>query len=320
MALSEFEIIERIFRRGGNRSDVVLGIGDDAAVVRVRPEQCLAIATDTIVEGVHFPIGTDAADIGYRALAVNLSDLAAMGAEPTWANLALTLPAADQKWLQSFANGFFELADRHQVQLIGGDTTRGPLSISVTLHGWLEHAPGLRRNGARVGDEIIVSGTLGDAAAGLACIMNKEKFAATVAATLAMRFLRPNPRVELGRFLLSRAHSAIDVSDGFLADLSHILRQSGVGATVRTADIPISSVLSGSVPSAQALNHALNGGDDYELCFTLQPARWAEVDAWAKEHGITLTKVGCIEAHPGLRLIDADGKPVDHHISGYRHF
>lgn len=323
MSLSEFEIIERFFRRAGGRADVRVGVGDDGAIVRVPPGRELVIATDTIVDGVHFPEGMDAADIGYRALAVNLSDLAAMGAEPAWASLALTLPANDQDWLQGFATGFFELADLHGVQLIGGDTTRGPLSATVTIHGFVEQGQALLRAGARAGDLIVISGTLGDAAAGLAELAVEAGRAAidpAIAAVLKSRFRRPTPRLQLGRLLRSCAHAAIDISDGFAADLGHILTSSGVGATVQIGDLPLSAELRQAVGDRCAADIALNGGDDYELCATIPVEAWEPLRSWAENTGMRLSCVGHIESTAGLRLIAGDGSQVIHHSSGYRHF
>lgn len=323
MSLSEFGIIEQYFTRAGGRADVRVGVGDDAAIVRVPPGHELVIATDTIVDGVHFPEGLDAADIGYRALAVNLSDLAAMGAEPAWASLALTMPAVDEDWLAGFAAGFFELADRHGVQLIGGDTTRGPLSVTVTIQGFVEQGRAVLRSGARAGDLIVVSGTLGDAAAGLAELSEesgRQTLNPATAAALKSRFLRPTPRLALGRFLGNFAHSAIDVSDGFAADLGHILTSSGVGAIVQIADLPVSAELRQAVGDRSAVDIAVNGGDDYELCVTIPVEAWEQGRSWAEQNGLRLTCVGRIEPTPGLRLIAGDGSQVIHHSSGYRHF
>ena len=321
MPLSEFELIERYFNRNLiNRSDVILGIGDDAAIVRVPDDRDCAVATDTMLAGVHFPASVSAEDLGYRALAVNLSDLAAVGAEPAWATLALTIPEADPQWLENFARGFLTLAAEHGVQLIGGDVTRGPLSITVTIQGLLPRNRALRRSGARPGDLIYVSGTLGDAALGLQYVNASKAFPAEHGTFLAARFFRPVARVELGRALLDVATSAIDISDGLSADLGHILDSSHVGATVEVSRLPLSAAMRSVADTEQALRYALSGGDDYELCCTVPPSDVSRIEAAGESCGCAVTCVGVITAMPGLRLLKADRSAIQLDTHGYHHF
>lgn len=319
MALGEFEIIRRFFSHPPGRNDVLLGVGDDAALIAPPAGRQLVAAMDTLVEGVHFPRGFDAEDVGYRALAVNLSDLAAMGAEPAWALLALTLPTADGPWLERFARGFFELAEQHGVALVGGDTTHGPLTVTVQLLGSIEPGAALLRRGAREGDLIYVSGTLGDAAAGLECLSSRDPARAGLAMELAERFRRPTPRVALGRALRGIASAAIDVSDGLAADLTHILEASGVGASLEVAHLPLSRYLEDYGPREAGWRLALAGGDDYELLFTVPPTRAEALRALDPAFG-PLSPLGVIEARPGLRLVGPTGKPYRLASRGYRHF
>lgn len=256
--MNEFDIIRRFFTEQKiKRDDVILASGDDCAIVKAPRHQRIAITTDTLIAGVHFPLQTSAYDIGYKALAVNLSDLAAMGATPAWASMALTLPHIDETWLQDFAKGFFDLASEFHVQLIGGDLTRGALSITITAQGFVPNDAMLTRSGANVGDLIYVTNTIGDAA--FALTHPSEK-------TLP-RLNRPYPQVNIGKALLNVATAAIDISDGLLADLQHILEKSGVGARINLEKIPLSEELA-ALPLAEAFSFALNGGDDYQLCFT----------------------------------------------------
>ncbi|MCC6716023.1 MAG: thiamine-phosphate kinase [Gammaproteobacteria bacterium] len=321
MSVSEFELIDRYFRRGGaRRDDVAIGIGDDGAVLRPRPGHELVLVTDTIVAGVHFPVTMSAGDVGYRALAVNLSDLAAMGAEPAWCSLALTVPQADETWLHGFADGLLGLAERFDMQLVGGDTTRGPLTVTVTAHGWVPAGQSLRRAGAGAGDGVYVTGTLGDAAAGLRVLVGETECDADSGSALTRRFLRPEPRVALGQFLRGIASSAIDVSDGLAADLRHVLEASGRGAEVDLARLPISASLRACERGDAAIERALGGGDDYELCFTVPPGRESALGAWRAQDGVPLTRIGTVVARPGLRFVEAGGRVVDRHIAGYAHF
>jgi thiamine-monophosphate kinase len=315
MSDTEFEIIERYFHRAAPE-DVVIGIGDDAAIIDV--EGLLAVAVDTLVESVHFPAGLPANDIGYRALAVNLSDFAAMGAQPRWCTLALTLPDADPAWLQGFAEGLFGLAGRFGVSLVGGDLTRGPLTVSLQLLGCLP--PGRRaltRAGGHVGDDIYVTGTLGDSAAGLALLQQPSEGAGQQA--LKERFLRPKPRVAEGLALSPLASAAIDVSDGLVADLGHLCAASGCGAEVDVEQLPLSAELSSLFPRTVAEAYALGGGDDYELCFTASPAQAAPIDAAMSALGCPARRIGSLVQGSAVRCL-RDGELVEPRASGYRHF
>jgi len=316
-SIGEFDLIARLRAAAGAfRQDVLIGIGDDGAVLRVPRGRELVVVMDTLVAGVHFPRGTAAADIGWKALAVNLSDLAAMGAEPAWATLALTLPRPDARWVKDFARGFAALAKRHHVALVGGDTTRGPLTITVQAHGFVPPRQALRRDGARAGDAIFVSGTLGDAAAGLAIVQRRLRTDATTTKRLRARLDRPVPRVLLGLALRELASAAIDVSDGIAADLGHVLDASGVGAALDLDALPASSALCALVPDVRARRALQLGGDDYELCFTVPRNKVARVAAIARALRTPLTRIGTIERAPGLR--DANGRALAR--SGYAHF
>jgi thiamine-monophosphate kinase len=322
-AAGEFDLISRFFQNcGPQRSDVILGIGDDAAVVSVPSDSNLAITTDTLVEGTHFPSGITPHALGYRALAVNLSDLAAMGAVPVWASLSLSMPAAAAEWVENFAQGFFSLAERHNVMLIGGDTVRGPLAVTVTVHGYVAANAFVRRDGAAPGDAVYVTGTLGDAHIGLG--VADSSFAATDSSEegrrfLLERFLYPTPRVCEGIQLAGLASAMIDVSDGLVADLGHVVEASGVGAEIDINRLPLSAALAASVSSEQALTAALAGGDDYELCFTLPPEYEENVSALATELDCPITRIGELVATPGTRWRDGD---KDYQVPdiGFRHF
>lgn len=319
---SEFDLIGRIQARASARRDVVLGIGDDAAVLRVAPGHQLVVTTDTLVAGRHFPRATAPRDIGWKSLAVNLSDLAAMGAAPAWVSLALTLPRSDTVWLDAFIGGFQALARWHGVALVGGDTTRGSLSITVTAHGLVPRGTALRRDGARAGDAIYVSGSLGDAAAGLR--VARGRFPGSPVATaraLRARLDRPEPRIALGLVLRGIASAAIDVSDGLVQDLGHILRASGMGAVVEVDALPASRALRSAVTSrATRRRMQMSGGDDYELCFTVPAAREARLAAIARRLRLPLTRIGTVLRSPGLALLDGHTRPVRLSLAGYDHF
>ncbi|MCL7715594.1 thiamine-phosphate kinase [Stenotrophomonas mori] len=322
MSLDEFGLIERIARRVPARADIVLGIGDDAALLQPSPEQQLAVTADTLNAGVHFPLETAAADLGWKALAVNLSDLAAMGATPVWCTLSLSLPEADAAWIDGFADGLFALADASGIALVGGDTTRGPLSVSITAMGRVPAAQALRRDGARPGDDVWISGCPGEAAGALRLWQQGRLDVRGVAADagherLRERLQRPTPRLALGRALRGLAHAAADVSDGLLADLGHIAARSGVAAVVQADAVPLSAALCGALGDAAAGDCALRGGDDYELCFTAAPARRAALQALAAHLALPLTRIGRIEAGEGVHCA---GAPVAGPAHGYRHF
>ncbi|HAI59048.1 MAG TPA: thiamine-phosphate kinase [Xanthomonadaceae bacterium] len=311
--MAEFALIDRLRQRATAtvlaRGDVALGIGDDAALLDPPKGRQLALAVDTLVEGVHFPKGVPASAIGWKALAVNLSDLAAMGAEPAAALLALTLPSDDAGFVDEFAAGFSALADTHRVALVGGDTTRGPLAVSVTVVGYVPKGDALTRSGAAADDDLWITGTLGDAAGALALWKAGTPMLRT--GSLRERLDRPSPRLGAGCALRGLATACIDVSDGFLADLGHLLAMSGVGADIDVDTLPVSAALLDAFPdlsTRRALQ--LSGGDDYELCFTA-PAKKREAVLAALDAAATpVARVGRITVGASLRLFDLDGLPV----------
>ncbi len=320
MALAEFSLIDRIRARTAARADIALGIGDDAALLQPQAGLQLVVTADTLNSGVHFPPETPAADIGWKTLAVNLSDLAAMGAQPAWCTLALSLPNAEEVWVDGFADGFFALADTHGIVLIGGDTTRGPLSLSVTAMGQVTPGSALRRDAAQVGDDIWVSGTLGDAAIALRAWQGGTLDVRGPAEDaqvehLRLRLARPTPRVALGRALVGVAHAAVDVSDGLLADLGHICARSGAGARIDPACLPLSAAARARVGDTHARDAALRGGDDYELCFTAPAAKRAAIEALGERLVLPLTRIG--EMVQGQGVV-ADGN--ERGTAGYEHF
>jgi len=322
MALSEFSLIDRYFAAQGlRRADVALGIGDDCALLLPPADQQLVVTLDTLVAGVHFFPDADPEGVGHKALAVNLSDLAAMGATPAWATLALTLPEADEDWLARFCRGLFALADRCDVQLVGGDTTHGPTTvISIQAHGFAPPGQALRRDGARPGDGIYVTGTPGDAGLALAAAYGKARVGAAYRAYARARLERPEPRVAQGVALRGIASAAIDISDGLAQDLGHVLEQSAVGARLAVDDLPLSSVLAASLDRDAAIATALTGGDDYELCFAVPPERTVQLEALAAGWDCCCTRIGVIAAEPGLRLVRADGSSFRLERLGYDHF
>ncbi len=322
MPLSEFELIRQFFaHQGPVRADVSLGIGDDCALLKVPAGKELAVTIDTLVEGVHFHAGTDPEALGYKALAVNLSDLAAMGAEPAWATLALTLPVPDESWLTGFSRGFAALATKYQVQLVGGDTTRGPRTISVQLHGFVEPGRALRRDGARPGDLIYVTGTLGDA--GLALLAHSRSggvIADQYLSFLKERLERPQPRIAEGLALGGLASAAIDISDGLISDLGHICEASEVGAHLSLERLPCSPAVQAYLAQSKDWGLALAAGDDYELCVTVPPERQAEVERLAAGFACGLTRIGVIEVQAGVRCIGPGGRELASLPHGWDHF
>ena len=308
-AVDEFELIRRYFSRPADSARVVVGVGDDGAVLRPPAGRELVTVIDTMVAGTHFPAGMNARDVGYRIVAVNLSDIAAMGAEPRWMTLALTLVEAEAGWLEEFSAGLYEAAAEWGVLLVGGDTTRGDqLVVSVQMSGDLAPGTGLYRSGAQIDDTIFVTGTLGDAAAGL-----QRLSAGDSESYLARRFARPKARVSVGKALAGIAHAAIDVSDGLVADLSRILEASDAGAELDLRRLPLSAELIESVGREQALRYAMGGGDDYELCFTLPESKLpAQIST-------EVTPIGRIRREPGLSCRDGDAV-VPCADTGYRHF
>jgi thiamine-monophosphate kinase len=313
---SEFDLIQRFFTRPA--ANAVLGVGDDAALLRVSPGKLLAVSSDMLVAGRHFLPDADPYLLGHKTLAVNLSDLAAMGATPRWATLALALPAVDEPWLAAFSRGFFDLAARYEVTLVGGDTTRGPLNLCVTVFGETDAQP-LRRDAAQAGDEIWVSGALGGAALGLAHLLGETTLTEVVAVSCLDRLHRPQPRVTLGRALgqLPRI-AAIDISDGLLADLGHILARSGVGADIDLTHVPAHPGMPADSPLSRRC--LLAGGDDYELCFTAPSAAAAAIQAAGALAGVAVSRIGRISRQAGLRVIAADGQALSIKERGFDHF
>lgn len=315
--MGEFELIERYLSRlGARRDDVVLAVGDDAALVRPPRGLEIALAADTIVAGRHFPEGLSAEDIGYRVLAVNLSDMAAMGAEPAWALLTLTLPSGDERWVRDFASGLHGVAQRFGVALVGGDTTSGPLAATVAIGGLVPAGQALRRAGARPGDEIWVSGTPGDAAAGLAVMEHRLDGPEGVVGPLVERFRRPEPRIALGLVLRGVATACIDVSDGLVADLGKLAAASGVAAVVDSTLLPCSRALRAATTPAAARRYALAGGDDYELLFALPSG--TDVAGLGRGAGVGLTRIGVFRAG---RDVIIDGELASGELAGgFDHF
>lgn len=323
--MGEFDLIARYFTRPVRRA--ALGVGDDCALLSVTPGMQLAVSSDMLVEGRHFFADVDPAHLGHKALAVNLSDLAACGARPLAFTLALALPRVDAPWLQAFADGLLRLADAHQCELVGGDTTQGPLNLCVTVFGEVPTGQALLRSGARVGDDIYVSGTPGEARLALDALRGRLALPPAALQQLRPRLEQPTPRVALGLALRGVASSAIDVSDGLLGDLGHILKASGVGAcvdaTVATNLLAASAQQAGSAADFDAqtlMQCALAGGDDYELVFTAPPAQQAAVQAAAQASGTRATRIGRVEPAPGLRVVDSQGQPVAQHFASFDHF
>ena len=315
---SEFDLIARHFTRA--TPGAVLGVGDDCALLAPTPGMQLAVSSDMLLEGRHFSPQDSPAGIGHKSLAVNLSDLAAMGATPRWATLSIALPEANDAWLTAFARGFFRVADQHGIELIGGDTTRGALTLSITVIGEVPPGQALRRDGAQAGDDIWVSGVIGSAALALAYRQGRLFMEQIDAARVLPALYLPTPRVELGIALRGIASSAIDISDGLLADLGHILERSHVGATLEFAALPTLPVVQTYLHQAVARDCVLAGGDDYELCITAPADRRNVVLAAALSAGVVVMRIGRITAEAGLTLIDADGQPLPYDQTGYDHF
>ena len=316
--MGEFDLIERFFKRPAQRQP--LGVGDDCALLAPAPGTQLAVSSDMLGEGRHFLPGADPRQLGHKCLAVNLSDLAACGARPLAFTLALALPAADEAWLAPFSEGLLALADAHGCELVGGDTTRGPLNLCLTVFGEVPAGQALLRSGARDGDDLYVSGTLGDARLALQALRGEVTVPAPVLAAARERLDRPTPRVALGLALRGLATSAIDISDGLLGDLGHVLRASGVGATV-DADAAANLLATADAVGPELRRaYTLAGGDDYELAFTAPPAAREAVRAAAAQAHTRVTRIGQIEAARGLRLVDAHGQSVPGHFASFDHF
>lgn len=320
--MDEFALIERYFTRPVRDASVRLPIGDDAAIVAPAPGCEIAISVDMLVEGRHFLPDADPESLGHKTLAVNLSDLAAMGATPRWALLAGAWPDADERWLEGFARGFFALADRFGVSLIGGDTTRGPRNLCVTILGEVPAGTAIARGGAHAGDDVWVSGTLGDAMLALAALQGRTALSPEALAHLRPRLERPEPRVALGQALRGIATAALDVSDGLTGDLAHILDASRAGARVELAALPRSDMLAAKLASERplALSCLLAGGDDYELCFTAAPADRARVEEAGRRCGVAVSRIGTITQASGLAVIGEDGAPLSALPRAFDHF
>jgi thiamine-monophosphate kinase len=320
--LSEFDIIQRYFSRPTSGS--ILGVGDDAALIKPGAKMALAVSTDMLVAGRHFFPNADPRELGHKSLAVNLSDMAAMGARPRWATLSLALPDAvvstHSHWLEAFADGFFTLAQEHQVDLIGGDTTQGPLNICVTIMGEVEAGKALRRSGAKPGDDIWHSGELGSAALAVAHEKDDIKLETEDLASCLRALNTPTPRVALGQRLIGLAHSAIDVSDGLVADLEHIIASAKVSGMIRMDEINCSPCMKSRLSDPGVARCLLAGGDDYELCFTASPSKRKKIDALAQDLDIPLTRIGEIGEGEGLVVLDAGGNPLIVREKGYEHF
>lgn len=318
--LNEFDLIANYFaRQPVQRTDVALGIGDDAAVLNVPTGQQLVVSTDMLVSGVHFSESTDALFIGHKALAVNLSDLAAMGASPAWFTLSLSMPQVEPKWLERFCEGLFTLMRQHDIALVGGDTTRGPLTIGIQVMGLVPQGQALQRTGAQAGDRIYVTGLLGDAALGLRLLREQLTLPEEFRANLLQQLHRPRARVRAGLGLRGLASACIDISDGLLADLGHILRVSQVGARVHLKQLPLSLAYDAAFKQV-GWEPALSGGDDYELCFTIPPDHDAAFRDASTHFGVSCSYIGDIEAEPGLRIIDESGQLYQAQRAGYDHF
>ena len=318
--MPEFDLIRRLQDIVGETADVdrsgcLLGIGDDAALFRAEPGEQLAVCTDTLVEGVHFPAGTHPGAIGYKALAVNLSDLAAMGADPAWFLLSLALPSADEDWLDDFSQGLAALARDAEILLAGGDTTSGPLTVTITAAGRVPLGQALTRHGAQEGDDVYVSGLPGRAARALRDL--QSGVTPTADGLRALEF--PEPRLALGRSLRGVASACIDVSDGLAADLAHVLERSSAGAVLAADRLPAGPGLD-DLPEEERWQLQLSGGDDYELCFTAAPGKRGLIAGIARESGLPLTRIGTITAAPGLVIERGDGSPLQLGHAGYQHF
>ena len=327
--MGEFDLIKRYFTRP--TANAVLGVGDDCALLAPRPGTQLAISSDMLIEGQHFFADVDPAALGHKALAVNLSDLAACGAKPLAFTLALALPKINEPWLAEFSKGLFALADLHGCELIGGDTTQGPLNICITVFGEVpvlnSRSQALLRSGAQAGDDIYVSGTLGDARLGLDALRGELTLPAEIFAQTRARLERPTPRVALGQALRGVATAAIDVSDGLLGDLQHVLDASHLGAVIDTSIaidlIAVCASYSGATgifSSEKQLQYVLAGGDDYELVFTAPTAAREAVQTASAQTGTPVTRIGRMEINPGLRLIDAVGRVVPNTFASFDHF
>lgn len=322
MPCGEFSLIKQYFTsQPVKRKDVSTGIGDDCAILTVPEKQQVAISTDTLVSGIHFLPTISPEDLAYKALAVNISDLAAVGADPAWASLALTLPKVDNDWLEAFSRSLFALAEYYSIQLIGGDTTKGPLSLTITIQGLVPQSMALLRSGAKIGDWIYVTGFLGDSAAGLAVLQNRLQPSQPESRDYFItRHLRPQPRLLQGQALRSLASAAIDISDGLISDLNHILTASGCGARINLDALPYSTAMKSQVSKEQAEIWALSGGEDYELCFTVPEINRGALDIALAHTGADFHCIGQImPIAEGIRYL-REGKEVHPNLKGFDHF
>lgn len=319
--MGEFELISRFFANcGAKRSDAALGVGDDGAVLQVRDGYDLVVTTDTMVVGTHFFPDDNPRALGHKLVAVNVSDLAAMGAEPAWLSLALTLPAVDEAWLSAFAAGLSETADYYQCQLVGGDTTRGPMSLTMIAKGTVPRGKALTRSGAKVGDYIYVTGTLGDAALGLKLCQGLHEVSKKHQSHILQRFHYPSARVALGQALRNLASSAMDLSDGLYSDIQHILKRSNVGASIDVSRLPLSQALKDSCDTSTALQLALSGGEDYELLFTVPEARRGSLEVLLSPYGIPVTCIGRVTGLAGKLELKQGDQAFDYQHQGFVHF
>lgn len=318
--MKEFELIKHFFAEQlVKRKDVILGIGDDCAVVASTENQDIVVTTDTLVAGVHFPLETTPRAIGHKAVAVNLSDIAAMGAKPSWLSLAITLPEVDEGWLSEFCVGVFELCEYYNVQLVGGDTTQGPLSITITAQGLTPEGKYLSRSGAKAGDWLYVTGDLGDAALALQHYKGQVSINSDYIKAIQTKLDFPRPRVLVGQSLREYASSAIDLSDGLLADLGHICKASNVGANIVLDDIPLSDGMLDTLSFDDAIDLALSGGDDYELLFTVSEDNKVGMETALSHVGIPVTCIGQINASQVISTT-INSKPISIKASGFEHF
>lgn len=319
MAVGEFELIERYFIQEAGALGVAMGIGDDCALLNVPDGQQLAVSMDTLVAGIHFPKNADPELIAERALRVNLSDLAAMGAEPLWFTLGLTLPKADAQWVKGFSQGLFRVANAHNIALVGGDTTRGNLSITIQVHGAVTPGRALMRGNASIGDDIFVTGPVGDGAAALAVIKQELSVGKSAFNYFMDHYYRPKPKLKEGLALVGVAESAIDISDGLAADLGHICQQSVVGATLHLENVPLSEPVAKLVSFERGMEWALSGGDDYQLCFTVPPSRLGKLEALVDQKRLQVHHVGEITRGSGVTCLHK-GEEVMLQSNGYQHF
>ncbi|MGY3570506.1 thiamine-phosphate kinase [Vibrio paucivorans] len=317
----EFNLIDKYFsNRQPQRKDVLLSLGDDCALVKPPENVSIAISTDTLVAGTHFLASANPAWVAHKALASNISDLAAMGATPAWVSFALTMPEPDEQWLEPFCQSFFELADYFGIQLIGGDTTKGPLSLTLTVQGFVPEERALKRDGAEIGDWIFVTGELGDSKAGLEVILDPAKRSQPSAVELEKRHYISTPRVLVGQALLGVASAAIDISDGLISDLGHILKRSNVGASIDVSLLPVSDTLRAYLQdSTSAQKYALSSGEEYELCFTVPDQNKGMVESALAHCGAKVTCIGQVRPQ-GVLELHQQGNPIDWQLAGYDHF